>query len=57
MENKEQELNQLANIDMEIDDFIHTLQLIFEKRIIICTDCNICRIYKTGKNSIHSILN
>ena len=27
-------------------DFIHTLQLIFEDRIEICTDCNICNLYK-----------
>ena len=27
-------------------DFINTLQLIFEKRIEICNDCNICHLYK-----------
>lgn len=27
-------------------DFINTLQLIFENRIDICYDCNICNIYK-----------
>lgn len=27
-------------------DFIHTLQLIFEDRIKICSDCNICNLYK-----------
>lgn len=32
--------------DNYIDEFINTLQLIFEKRIHLCTDCNICRIYK-----------
>lgn len=32
-------------IDKE-DDFINTLKLIFENRIKICTDCNICRTYK-----------
>lgn len=36
-------------IDKKIDEFITTLELIFEKRIIICTDCNICRIYKSQK--------
>ena len=41
-------------IDMEIDDFIHTLQLIFEKRVVICKDCNICRIYKLGKKLLNS---
>ena len=29
------------------DEFINTLELIFEKRINICTDCNICSIYKS----------
>lgn len=28
------------------DDFIKTLQLIFEDKINICTDCNICKTYK-----------
>lgn len=27
-------------------EFINTLQLIFENRIDICTDCNICNLYK-----------
>ena len=27
-------------------DFINTLQLIFENRTKICTDCNICNLYK-----------
>ena len=27
-------------------DFIHTLQLIFENRIEMCNDCNICNLYK-----------
>ena len=27
-------------------DFINTLQLIFENRIKICTECNICNLYK-----------
>jgi len=33
-------------IDNYIDEFINTLQLVFENRIKICTDCNICTIYK-----------
>lgn len=28
------------------DEFINTLKLIFENRCEICTDCNICNIYK-----------
>ena len=33
-------------IDNYIDEFINTLQAIFENRVHICTDCNICRLYK-----------
>lgn len=33
-------------IDNTIDEFIKTLSLIFEKRVLICTDCNICALYK-----------
>lgn len=36
-------------IDNYIDEFINTLQAIFENRINICTDCNICKLYKTSK--------
>lgn len=32
-------------IDKE-DDFINTIKLIFGKRVSVCTDCNICNIYK-----------
>ncbi len=39
-------------IDGYMDEFIHTLQLVFENRIHLCTDCNICRLYRTSnKNS------
>lgn len=33
-----------------IDDFINTLQNIFKNRIHICTNCNICNIYKKNTN-------
>ncbi len=33
-------------IDKTIDEFIKTLSLVFENRIIICTDCNICKLYQ-----------
>ena len=33
-------------INRYIDEFINTLQLVFENRIIICSDCNICKLYK-----------
>lgn len=34
------------------DEFINTLQLTFENRIQICTDCNMCRIYKTVNQTL-----
>ena len=40
-------------IDKNIDEFIATLSLIFDKRIELCFDCNICKMYKNifSKNS------
>lgn len=35
-------------IDYCVDEFINTLQAIFENRIQICTDCNICNLYKNS---------
>lgn len=35
-------------VDNCVDEFIHTLGLIFENRVEICTDCNICKIYKNN---------
>lgn len=35
-------------VDNYIDEFINTLQLVFEKRINLCTECNICKIYRTS---------
>ena len=32
-------------IDKE-DEFINTLKLIFEDRVRVCNDCNICRTYR-----------
>lgn len=34
-----------------VDEFVHTLGLIFENKIEICTDCNICELYKNNKRS------
>lgn len=36
-------------IDSVIDEFIQTIGLIFENRTEICTDCNICKLYKNNK--------
>lgn len=37
-------------IDNNVDEFITTLQAIFEKRIYLCNDCNICRLQTNLKN-------
>ena len=34
-------------IDDYEDEFINTLKLIFEKRVHLCNDCNLCKLYKT----------
>lgn len=39
-----------------VDEFIHTLGLIFENRIEICTDCDICKIYRNNKRNKRSII-
>ena len=39
-------------IDCSIDEFITTLQSIFENRIHICTDCSICNLYNISNKSI-----
>ena len=36
-------------VDSYMDEFIHTLQLVFENRVHLCTDCNICQLYKKTK--------
>ncbi len=39
-------------VDDFMDEFVTTLQLVFENRIDLCTDCNICNVYKNNcKNS------
>ena len=35
-------------------DFINTLQLIFENRIKMCTECNICNLYKSIRQKNNS---
>lgn len=42
-------------IDCYIDEFVTTLKAIFEERLIICTDCDICRLYSsTSKKNPNS---
>ena len=43
-------------IDNCVDEFIHTLGLIFENRVDICTDCDICKIYKNTKKRNQNFL-
>ena len=38
-------------IDNQIDQFINTLQLIFENRISICLNCEICNLYRYHKTT------
>lgn len=37
-------------VDYFEDEFITTLKLIFEDRVSICTDCDICRVYRLTNN-------
>ena len=37
-------------VEKNIDEFINTLQLVFENRIQICTDCSVCDFYKNSKH-------
>ncbi len=39
-------------VNSEIDEFINTLKLIFEDRIVFCYDCNICKIYKLNSQNL-----
>lgn len=42
-------------IDCYIDEFVTTLKAIFEERLTICTDCDICRLYSsTSKKNPNS---
>lgn len=36
-------------VDDYIDEFVNTLQLVFENRVSLCTDCDICNLYKKTK--------
>lgn len=41
-------------VEHAVDEFLNTLILIFEKRIELCTDCNICRLYENHSDVISS---
>ncbi|MGN1310841.1 MAG: putative sporulation protein YtxC [Clostridia bacterium] len=36
----------------EEDEFINTLKLIFDKRVHLCNDCDICRLYKKQSSNL-----
>lgn len=38
-------------IDDDTDEFINTLQLVFENRIHLCNDCNICHLYRNSNKN------
>lgn len=42
-------------IDKE-DDFINTLKLIFDNRIYICTECDLCHLYRTKSLKEHTVI-
>lgn len=37
-------------IDGIQDEFINTLKLVFDNRIYLCNDCNICKVYRLDKS-------
>lgn len=37
------------------DEFINTLKLIFDNRTLLCTDCNICKIYGSNFNNYSKV--
>lgn len=39
-------------IDGVQDEFINTLKLVFDNRIYICNDCNICKVYRLDKSHV-----
>ncbi len=41
-------------IEPSVDEFLNTLILIFEKRVEICTDCQICHLYQHSKKGLKS---
>ena len=39
-------------IDGIQDEFINTLKLVFDNRIYLCNDCNICKVYRLDKSHV-----
>lgn len=44
-------------IDNYEDEFINTLKLIFENRVSICNECDICRVYRLTNNIVTKLNN
>jgi len=40
-------------IDCYVDEFINTLQLVFENKVYLCTDCNICKLYENSNSKLN----
>ena len=37
-------------VEHSMDEFINTLQLVFENKLHLCTDCDICKLYRNSNN-------
>ncbi len=40
-------------VDEDNNEFINTLQLVFENKVSLCKDCNICNLYKVSHKSLN----
>lgn len=40
-------------VDEDNNEFINTLQLVFENKVSLCKDCNICNLYKVSHKSFN----
>lgn len=36
-------------INNEVDEFIHTIELVFEDKVELCTQCSICEMYRNNR--------
>lgn len=44
-------------VDNYEDEFISTLKLIFENRVFVCNECDICRVYRLTNNVVTNLNN
>lgn len=40
-------------VDEDNNEFINTLQLVFENKVSLCKDCNICNLYKVSHKNLN----